>query len=292
MMNETELLRVGTLLAEAAKLELMPRFAQPSLERRQKSSSFDIVTDADEASERLITQGLLQAFPGATVVGEEGVATGRATLNALDSEPAVFVVDPLDGTMNFASGLPLFGIMVAYLEFGQVVAAAIHDPIRRDTAFALRGRGAWLDSATGERTSLRVAPAPQLNDMIVTAGTNYFAEPLRSQVRANLGRLGTSSWFRCAAHEYRLAAAGHTHVLLYNRLMPWDHAAGWLLHQEAGGYSAHFDGSPYLPSHTSGGLLCAPDEKSWLACREAIFGSLTGVEAPHPEGSTAQQAVP
>jgi len=61
-------------------------------------------------------------------------------------------------------------------------------------------------------------------------------------------------------------------VLFYNKLMPWDHAAGWLLHREAGGHSAHFDGSPYLPTHTTGGLLCAPTKASWDAVRAALLG--------------------
>jgi fructose-1,6-bisphosphatase/inositol monophosphatase family enzyme len=77
---------------------------------------------------------------------------------------------------------------------------------------------------------------------------------------------------RCAAHEYRLAAAGHCHVLFYNKLMPWDHAPGWLLHREAGGYSAHFDGSEYRPAQMTGGLICAPDKESWQLVRDALLG--------------------
>ena len=77
--------------------------------------------------------------------------------------------------------------------------------------------------------------------------------------------------YRCAAHEYRWAAGGHGHVLFYNRLMPWDHLPGWLLHREAGGHSARFDGSPYLPTHRDGGLICAPDHASWEAVRHALL---------------------
>ena len=89
---------------------------------------------------------------------------------------------------------------------------------------------------------------------------------------------------RCAAHEYRMAAAGYCHLLIYNKLMPWDHAAGWLLHQEAGGYSAHFDGSPYKPSHLAGGLICATDQRSWELVREALIGPALG---PHLTGNLA-----
>ena len=88
-----------------------------------------------------------------------------------------------------------------------------------------------------------------------------------------LPRLAATLNFRCAAHEYRLAAGGHAHLLVYNKLMPWDHAPGWLIHREAGGYAAQFDGGPYDPArHRAGGLICAPDRASWDAARAALLG--------------------
>jgi fructose-1,6-bisphosphatase/inositol monophosphatase family enzyme len=107
--------------------------------------------------------------------------------------------------------------------------------------------------------------------MEAVIGTNFLPEPLRSVVAHNLPRVALNFWLRCAAHEYRMAAAGHCHLLLYNRLKPWDHAAGWLLHKEAGGYSAHFDGTPYRAAHMTGGLICAPDEISWANARAALI---------------------
>jgi fructose-1,6-bisphosphatase/inositol monophosphatase family enzyme len=68
-----------------------------------------------------------------------------------------------------------------------------------------------------------------------------------------------------------MLAAGHCHYMMFNRLLPWDHAPGWLLHREAGGYSAKLDGTPYSPLITRGGLICAPDEVSYLALRETLF---------------------
>ncbi|HYZ22442.1 MAG TPA: inositol monophosphatase family protein, partial [Rhodopila sp.] len=145
------------------------------------------------------------------------------------------------------------------------------DPVCGDTALALEGQGAWL-SRHGERIPLRVAPPAPLHRMEAIAGTHYLPEPLRTRVLTRLPRLGSATWLRCSAHEYRMAAAGFCHVLFYNRLMPWDHAAGWLLHQEAGGYSARFDGSPYTPMETTGGLICAPDPESWQAVRDGLMG--------------------
>jgi fructose-1,6-bisphosphatase/inositol monophosphatase family enzyme len=88
-----------------------------------------------------------------------------------------------------------------------------------------------------------------------------------------LAQLAGTLNFRCAAHEYRLAATGGLHALFYNKLMPWDHAAGVLIHAEAGGYSAQFDGSAYSPRKHAGGLICAPDPAGWQALREGLLGS-------------------
>jgi fructose-1,6-bisphosphatase/inositol monophosphatase family enzyme len=259
-------------LASAGSDEVLPRFRRLQAGAiRQKTSAFDIVTEADEAAEQAIAACLARAFPGAEVIGEEAAGRDPRLLERIATAELAFVIDPLDGTKNFASGVPLFGVMGAVLERGEVVAGMIHDPVCRSSALAFKGAGAWMVDAQAVRTPLRVAAAVPVKEMEGVAGTNFLPEPLRSTVNANLSRLGMTHWFRCAAHEYRLAAAGHCHILFYNRLMPWDHAAGWLIHREAGGYSAHFDGSGYRPANTSGGLLCAPDEASWRAVRQALL---------------------
>jgi fructose-1,6-bisphosphatase/inositol monophosphatase family enzyme len=266
------LAQMGTMVARVAAEEIMLRFGR--LQQHQihaKTSAFDLVTEADEAAEAAITTWLRAACPSAAIVGEEATARQPALLDALGSADVAFVVDPLDGTKNFASGLPLFGVMVAVVVRAQVVGAVIHDPVTRTTAYALHGGGAWMVDADGGSTALHVAAPVPLGEIQGIAGTHFLPEPLRSTVNGNLSKLSMTNWFRCAAHEYRLAAAGHSHILFYNRLMPWDHAAGWLLHREAGGFSAHFDGTPYAPTHTTGGLLCAPTEACWHDVRNALF---------------------
>jgi fructose-1,6-bisphosphatase/inositol monophosphatase family enzyme len=265
---------VGAILARAAAQEILPRFRTLTADQvRQKTSAFDIVTEADEAAEAVIAAGLHEAFPEALIVGEEGTHRDPALLKTIGSAELAFVVDPIDGTRNFASGLPLFGVMAAAIRRGEIVAGVIHDPICHDFAYAERDGGAWLEYADGRQTPLRVAPPVPVDKMEGIVGTTFLPQPLRNTVNGNLSRLATSTWLRCAAHEYRLAAAGHCHLLFYNKLMPWDHAAGWLLHREAGGYSAHFDGTPYRPTDLSGGLICAPDEASWHAAKAALLGA-------------------
>ena len=264
---------LAAALVEAAAAEIMPRFGKLTApQARRKTSAFDIVTDADEAAETAITSLLRSQFPGCVVIGEEAAGRDPSLLAALNAADLAFLIDPLDGTKNFASGLPLFGVMAAAVMRGHIVASVILDPVGGTLAQARHGDGAWMLDRSGARERMQVAPAAPVAEMDAIAGVNFLPEPLRERVAPRLSRLKMSNWFRCAAHEYRLAAAGHCHVLFYNRLMPWDHAAGWLLHREAGGHGAHFDASAYAPSHTTGGLLYAPDQASWHAVHAALLG--------------------
>jgi fructose-1,6-bisphosphatase/inositol monophosphatase family enzyme len=232
----------------------------------------DLVTDADEAAERTIAGGLRQIFPHAVLIGEEATERDPSLLDRLADAYLAFLIDPVDGTKNFASGLPLFGVMVAAVRRGEIVAGWIHDPVGNDTAMAIRGEGAWIAYRDGRRADLKVAPPVAIREMLGCASWHHMPEPERTAVAANLTGFGAVACYRCAAHEYRMAAAGHCHFLVHSKLMPWDHAAGWLLHREAGGYSARFDRSPYRPDLREGGIICSPDEETWRMIHERLFG--------------------
>lgn len=270
--SRRQLAELGLLLRVASRTEIMPRFRKlPPGAIRTKSGPLDLVTEADEAAERMITSGLLRLFPGCLVVGEEATAADPGLLDGLAGAELAFTVDPIDGTANYAAGLPLFGCMAAAVCRGEVVAAAIHDPVGDDTAFALRGEGAWMEAADGGVTALRVAPPVPVAAM--TGALSWRNLPPRERATV-LGRLGVvaANWdFRCAAHQYRMVAAGTCHYVMFNRLLPWDHAPGWLLHREAGGFSARLDGSGYRPTQVAGGLLCTPDEASFHALRASLL---------------------
>jgi fructose-1,6-bisphosphatase/inositol monophosphatase family enzyme len=277
LFTQEDLRRVAGILADAARAEIMPRFRNlRDGQVRQKSSSIDLVTDADEAAERRITADLLKAFANVTVIGEEATEQAPELLDGLGAAELAIVIDPVDGTKNFASGLPLFAVMAGIVMRGEIVAGIIHDPVFGDWAMALRGEGAWIETGDGGHTDLQVADPVPLDQMQGMVATTFLPQPMRSVVNGNLHRLAQTASYRCAAHEYRMASGGHCHVLFYNKLMPWDHVAGWLLHHEAGGYSAHFDGTGYLPTHRTGGLICAPDEASWQAARDGLLGNGAG----------------
>ena len=248
---------LATLLRAAARAEIMPRFRRLDAHHiRAKTGPLDLVTDADEAAEAMIDGRARQnRFPGCVVVGEEATSRDAAPARPAcrDAELA-FVVDPVDGTYNFAMGLPLFGCMAAAIVRGEVVAAAIHDPVGDDTALRA-ARWRRLDGGPGWQAPSRSAcrrPGAGRRDGRLGVSWRFMSEPLRSRTCRNfVTRVRTTFDYRCAAHEYRLLADGGCDFLLFNKLMPWDHAPGWLLHQEAGGYAAQFDGTPYSPSRKS-----------------------------------------
>jgi fructose-1,6-bisphosphatase/inositol monophosphatase family enzyme len=262
------------LLRTAARKEVMPRFQRLEAgDIRAKTGPLDLVTEADEAAERMITTGLRHVFPGCVVVGEEATSADPSLLSRLESAELAFVVDPVDGTQNYAAGLPLFGVMAAALVRGETVAAVIHDPINDDSAVALRGEGAFVEAMGGGHRDLRVAAPVDVAKMSGVATWRYLPRETRAMVARNLTKVAAAFDLRCAAHQYRMLAGGHCHFLLANKLMPWDHAPGVLLHQEAGGYAARFDGTPYMPTRTVGGLICTPDFHSFIALREALFAA-------------------
>lgn len=263
---------VADMLAEAAAQEIMPRFRRLEAgDVRQKSSATDLVTEADVNAERMITQEINRRYPGALVVGEEACEEDSSLIGKLPGADLAFVVDPVDGTFNFASGVPLFGVMLAVVVKGETVAGVIHDPVGRDWLIGVKGGGSHIRSSAGNSRKVQVAQALPISDMTGAISWQFQEEPRRSRTARNMAKFRSGIGYRCAAHEYRIIACGHAHFACFDKLMPWDHLAGVLIHQEAGGHASRFDGSPYLPGHSDGGLLVAPDQESWEAIRQAIL---------------------
>ena len=272
MFSRSDLKIVADALAEAARVEIMPRFRNLTAGAvRTKTSAVDLVTDADESAERHIIANLSKTFPNAVFVGEESTEKDKSLLGAIADADLAIIIDPVDGTANFASGLPLFGVMAAVAIKGETVGAAIYDPLVEDWALALKGEGAWFEEMDGSTRDLRVADAVPVSDMIGCTSWNNAPEPTRSTLAANQARFRGSYVFRNAAHEYRLTASGHLHYLMFHKLMPWDHAPGALIVEEAGGFVRCFDGSLYTAAIHEGGILVAVDEDSWYAAREALL---------------------
>lgn len=263
---------LANILRDAARAEALPRFRRLDSSMVQtKTEAIDLVTEADIATENVIKARIAEWMPEALFVGEESVAADPALLGRLATADLAVVVDPIDGTANYAAGLPLFACMAAVVSGGETVAGIIYDPMGDDWMMAERGSGAWLRRSDGEAVRLQVAAPLPLAQMVGMASVAYMPRGSRPQVLQNTDKLRLLSNFRCAGHEYRTFASGHGQFVCYNKLMPWDHLAGTLISQEAGGYAARLDGGPYLPSHVDGGLLVAVDKPSWEELRREVF---------------------
>jgi len=265
--------RLADLLRRAAKAEILPRFRRlAGGDIRSKSEPTDLVTEADEAAERMIRAELQEIAPDALFIGEESVAADPDLLGKLAHADFAVVVDPVDGTFNFASGIPAFGVMASVVWKGETVAGLIYDPMGDDWVMAEKGAGAFLRRPDGETVALSVATPRPIGEMVGMASPGYFFGEDRERILGNLAKVRFFANYRCSAHEYRTFAGGHVQFVLYNKLMPWDHLAGTLIAVEAGGHVARFDGSRYLPSHVDGGLLVATDVDSWHMLRSEIVG--------------------
>ncbi|WP_416355481.1 inositol monophosphatase family protein [Aureimonas phyllosphaerae] len=267
---------LATILRDAAKAEVMPRFRRlDEGDIREKTSAIDLVTEADESAERFIKAACGGAFPDALFVGEESVAADPALLRKIGDADLSIIVDPIDGTANFAMGVPLFGVMAAVVSKGQTIGGIIYDPLGDDFMIAERGAGSFLVRPNGERQRLQVAAPAPVEELFGVASSSFLPREERRQLLQRMAEIRVFANYRTAAHEYRLAASGHVHFQFYLKLMPWDHLAGSLLIEEAGGYVRKLDGSPYLPTDVDGGLLTAPDAATWKAVRELVGPEIT-----------------
>lgn len=263
---------LASILRDAAKAEILPRFRRlDSGMVRQKSEAIDLVTEADEEAERRIRAEMARIAPEVVFIGEESVAADPALLDRLDDAELAVVVDPVDGTANFAAGLPLFAVMASVVRNGETIAGIIYDPMGDDWVLAERGGGAFQRRADGTQWRLKVATAPPLDQMVGSVSIAFLPSAGKAGVLANLAKVRVAANYRVAGHDYRTFASGHSHFVMFNKLMPWDHLAGCLISEEAGGYVARFDGSPYLPRHRDGGLLIATDVDNWNLLRREVF---------------------
>ncbi len=200
-----------------------------------KSGPTDLVTQADQESEEAIKALLLERFPEAGFLGEEGGGEGSAALR--------FIVDPLDGTVNYAHGFPFYGVSLALEAGGVIQAGVVMDTARGETFYALRGEGAYLDGRP-----IRVTERKELLGSLLATGfpydvakdpenLTYFARALRRGLLVR--RPGA------AALDLAYVAAGRLEGFWEVKLNPWDVAAGWLLVEEAGGRVTDLAGRPY-----------------------------------------------
>lgn len=267
-MGLTDIERDGLIAAvrEAARVEIMPRFRRLAPgEIATKTSVSDLVTVADRAAEQAISEAARRLMPDAAIVGEEAVSDDPAVLGRLRAGGRAVIIDPIDGTWNFASGLATFGVILAVVEDGQTIFGLLYDPVCDDWVMARRGSGAWY-ARPGE-TVTRLATPPARDQGQAHAFVPLFLYPAddRPRIAAQMPDWGRVTSLRCSCHEYRTLAFGHADLIVAPDPKPWDHAAGVLVIEEQGG-AAISDGPGYDVTDSKSMLsvaTCAKQGSMW-----------------------------
>jgi fructose-1,6-bisphosphatase/inositol monophosphatase family enzyme len=236
---------VTDFIEEAARTLVLPRFSRLSFDDVEAKTTVgdpgDVVTIVDREVEAHLSKALTALAPSAAVIGEEAAHHRPKLLQLLASDQPLWIIDPIDGTKNFAAGDVGFGVMVAYVVEGQAQAAWLVLPARRQTFVAEAGGGAFVN---GER--VRVPSAPQESRSRGAVLARYMPEGLGEAVTDALrGRVRMQRPSGCAAVEYTDILSGLGDFVIYYRLLPWDHAAPALILTEAGGLVSHLSGQSY-----------------------------------------------
>lgn len=256
--------QVLNLVRRAARAEILPRWRKTdTLDVQSKSHAMDLVTAADTAAEAMITRGLQRAFPSALIVGEEATAADPSLRDRIAEAELCFLIDPVDGTWNFAHGIATFGTIVAACRFGRPVFGLIYDPLADDVVTAdLDGPARFAPSLGAPRTLTTAVPKP-FAELVGYFHLKLFAPELQPKVAALYPRLAKPGSLHCSAHEYRMIAQGAVDFVVSPQQTPWDHAAGVCIVEQAGGHAAMLDGSDYSAALTEGVLIVAGSKAVW-----------------------------
>jgi fructose-1,6-bisphosphatase/inositol monophosphatase family enzyme len=252
-MTNIDTAKIESIIRHVAATEVMPRFKNLQKSDIREKGPGDLVTVADEASERAFTKLLAEALPGSLVVGEEAVSKDIAVLDKLKDSQPVWVIDPIDGTYNFAHGNEKFGILISLVQSGVTQYGWAFDVCGNRMAAAQRGAGTFLNG-----TRLKVScTATSLKQLAGRGGGS--AKTPQSPFKELFNQ-------RCSLHDFMDFITGVADFITHTpKVTPWDHGAACLLAQEAGGYVAMNETEiPYDPTlYGPARLLVAPDRDWW-----------------------------
>lgn len=266
-MSEVLTREVHRLIQRASEAAILPRYQSLSADEIDAKAADDVVTVADRDAELILADGLAKLLPEATIVGEEACHADPSLMERL-SDDLCWIIDPLDGTNNFAVGKPPFGVLVALAERGETIAGWIYDCLTGRFCHAQIGKGAYVN---GERIFARSSGA----EPPIAAISLVFADPARREAL----KTGIAPHYacvdipRCAAEQWPRLALGVNDISIFERTLAWDHAAGVLLLNEAGGKAARPDGRAYrVDEHLQPGLLGAASPALWEELAERMAG--------------------
>ena len=261
---------VAEIMRDVAATEIRPRFRQLSTDQIRRKDSGGLVTIADTESEKRLGQALTSLLPGSVVLGEEAAEGNPHAYDCLEGDAPVWIVDPVDGTNNFAAGNPDYVVIIALATGGVVRTGAILAPETGVLVTAEEGGGAWCEGRrlhpgeASERTTLKGSLGRRLRKLDEVQGVFSSTETVGS----------------CGI-EYMRIALGDLDFSHYRGLKPWDHAAGDLIVREAGGMVGFIDEARYRPGENHRhGLLSAGSEACWHDVVSVLTPALKKLPSP------------
>ena len=258
---------VAALMRDAAVRAILPRYQTLIADQIDAKAADDVVTVADKEAELILAEGLAKILPEAAIVGEEAAHSDPALLERL-GDTLCWIIDPLDGTNNFAKGQRPFGVMVALAEAGETIAGWIYDPLSGRLCHAHRGSGAWIGA---ERITAR---ATGTKPPIAAVSLVFMDQDKRAAMTRHIAPHYTLVDIpRCAAEQYPRLVLGVNDLSIFERTLAWDHAAGVLFVNEAGGMAARPDGRAYSVDEAHlPGLIGAASPALWHGLAERLAG--------------------
>ncbi|KMS58018.1 inositol monophosphatase [Sphingobium cupriresistens LL01] len=257
---------VVALMRSVGRDIVMPRYQNLASDEISEKATNDFVTIADKESETRLAEGLSALLPEAGIIGEEACAADPAILDRA-GEGLNWIIDPIDGTGNFAAGKSPFGIIIALVDGGATLAGWILDPLTGRLCHAMLGGGSHVD---GSQVQARETGGA----LPIAALATFF---MSAEERADMVRRSEASFMlvdipRCAAEQYPRLVLGQNDVSVFARTLPWDHAAGTLFVNEAGGCCQRTDGTPYVVGDLRRGLMGASSPRLWDKAAATLFG--------------------
>lgn len=270
MLSPSQRLSVEELVRDVGINTILPYFRNlKDGDVKFKSSPTDPVSIADEESERLLKQGLLEILPQALFLGEETYAKDKSVLDVLrQSEKPVWVVDPIDGTSNFVGGREGFGIILALLDRGEIAASWMFEIMTRTMTIAYKGEGTTIN---GSAISAQPVALSSLKGQI---GRKIYKFPETKAIEAQRPELHLVAEGTPSILSYSRLLSGEVDFLIYMQHAPWDHLPGFAAIREIGGVYERWDRSRFEFTDMRGGLVVARDNRIMDHIQKALTGPL------------------
>ena len=256
--------QLESLIRRVAKEEILPRFNQVGYQVKADGS---LLTEADLSADQRISQALAQSYPDIAFLSEEMSQPEQEAL--LKQSEQLWCLDPLDGTSNFAAGIPLFATSLALFVKGEVQIGITYDPIRDEMFSAFKGQGAWLN---GEPLKCIPSNFP-LNKTIAIVDFKRLKPALVQHLLIDAPYKSQRNLGSCVL-EWAWMAANRGHLYLHGGMKLWDLAAGTLILSEAGGYACTLEGEEvFKPAMAPRSVLISPDESLFIAWKDYLLSA-------------------